>query len=317
MSHTELQNATKEGCDVGDALSTLTPILQSYMVKSNLLIDLARLFELINITNSTRSGTITALKYKDYIKGNANLFKTKNGFKNACHLTMIHTLDSQGPLRDHEPHAGLKGSESQVSARAKGSQRIKKIVHIKITAIGTFQVVGVPVVDVEKIIYKIFLALEKLNKNFEIFQTKTHYRLEIVIVPILKNYVIKLSNDTIDKIFQNSNVQIIHTFIKHKFLSFKIDNNPAITIKKAYVYNEFKRNGVRYVTWTKKKGKVAQNIEYDSYTTLLSGASLQNAQDKKYVTFRLYTTGKILISGFDETLISKSLTQLFQTIKEF
>jgi hypothetical protein len=306
MNHIELQNATKEGCGGSDALSALTPILQSYMVKSNLLIDLARLVELINITNSTRSGTITALKYKDYIKGNANLFKTKNGFKNACHLTMIHTLDSL--------------PESHVMARSKGAGRlkkIKKIVHIKITAIGTFQVVGVPVVDVEKIIYKVFLALEKLNKNFEIFQTKTHYRLEIVIVPILNNYVIKLTNDTIDKIFKNSNVQIIHKFIKHKFLSFKIDNDPAITIKRAYVYDEFKRNGVRYVTWTKKKGKVVQNIEYDSYTTLLSGASLQNARDKKYVTFRLYTTGKILISGFDETLVSKSLTQLFQTIKEF
>lgn len=274
----------------------LTPILQSYMVKSNLLIDLARLVELLNITNSTRSGTITALKYKDYIKGNTDLFKTKNGFKNACHLTMIHTLDAV-----FEQHL----------------KRVKKVVHIKITAIGTFQVVGVPVVDVEKIIYKLFLALEKLNKNFEVFQTKTHYRLEIVIVPILNNYVIKLSNDAIDNIFQNSNVQIIHKFIKHKFLSFKIDNDPAITVKRAYVYDEFKGNGVRYVTWTKKQGKVVQNIEYDSYTTLLSGASLQNARDKKYVTFRLYNTGKILISGFDETLVSKSLTQLFQTIKEF
>jgi len=34
-------------------------------------------------------------KYKNTIKGNDSLFKTKNGFKNACHLIMCHTLDKR------------------------------------------------------------------------------------------------------------------------------------------------------------------------------------------------------------------------------
>jgi hypothetical protein len=292
------------------------PILQSFLVKSNLSINLTNLVESLSViidkqqTKGTecRSGTIIAIKYKNTIKGKDDLFKTKTGFKNACHLIMCHTLD----------------------------KRKKKLIHIKITAIGTFQVMGIPAVDVEKVVYKVFLLLEKMNKS-DIFKyvsatdnqkSKTenfsvslpsdervksssniegNNRLEIVIVPILNNYMLTLGQKTTQKIFCTPKEQIVQKFKDNNFIIVLIPNDPAISIKNSFTYNDFSKHPVRYITWNKKYGKVIRYIEYDSYTTLLNDIQEKNAKDTKYVTLRLYSTGKVLISGFDEILIKKSL----------
>lgn len=283
-----------------------TPILQSFLVKTNLSINLLNFVDKIPIIQTShRSGTIVALKYKDIIKGKDDLFKTKNGFKNACHLIMCHTLD----------------------------KRKKKMVHIKITTVGTFQVVGIPAVDVEKVVYKVFLLLEKINKNNDIFTyisattNKTDEsrgsdrlitnRLEIVIVPILNNYMLTLDQSVTKKIFSNSKIQIVQKFIDNKFLSFIVHNDPAIIIKKPFVYNDFSNHPIRYITWNKKCGKIEQHIEYDSYTTILKGAQLDNAKAKKYVTLRLYSTGKVLVSGFDEILINQGVENFLSVCDQF
>jgi hypothetical protein len=327
--------------------SLSTPILQSFLVKSNLLINLENLTKFLavaeptlqspspikknsskgtnkpsqklnnkNITKDSyelpqtpelvyRSGSIIALKYKDIIKGSNDLFKTKSGFKNACHLVMCHTLE----------------------------KRKKKLIHLKITAIGTFQVVGIPAVDVEKVIYKVFLFLEKLNKNYDIFKYITHdkecsdkeskhrtpkYRLELVIVPILKNYMVTLDQEQTDKIFQqNSKVNVVEKFIHNNFVSFILPNDPAITIKKLFFYKDFFNHPVKYITWNRKNGKKVQYIQYESYTTLLSGIQLENALRKKYLTLRLYSSGKVLISGFDEIAIQQGVQQFLEVCNQF
>ena len=305
-----------------------TPILQSFLVKTNLSINLHNLVNFLPIVTSfvqddehkfyknaqeqsttrhwwdndakslpelSRSGTIIALKYKNTIKGNDSLFKTKNGFKNACHLIMCHTLD----------------------------KRKKKLVHIKITAVGTFQVVGIPAVDVEKVIFKLFLLLEKINKKCDIFTyvsaTKTveHNRLEIVIVPILNNYMLTLDPKTTEKIFQNSKVHIAQKFIDNNFLSFMVPNDPAITIKKSFTYEDFSNHPIKYITWNKKRGKTIYYIEYNSYTTLLKDAQKENSMAKKYITLRLYSTGKVLVSGFDKILIQQGVEQFLSICDTF
>lgn len=165
------------------------------------------------------------------------------------------------------------------------------MVHVKITTVGTFQVVSIPAVDVEKVVYKIFLILEKINKNSDIFtyvsaieeKFKTdkisgkshsvqHNQLEIVIVPILNNYMLTLSCNVTRKIFSNPKIQIVQKFIENNFLSFMVPNDPAITIKKSFVYQNFSNHPICYITWNKKYGKIEQYIEYDSYTTILKGA---------------------------------------------
>ncbi|CCV02251.1 hypothetical protein IIV30_056R [Invertebrate iridescent virus 30] len=288
-----------------------TPILQSFLVKTNLSINLNNLVSFLPLSDKVatecyRSGTIIALKYKDTTKGQDDLFKTKNGFKNACHLIMCHTLN----------------------------KRKKKMIHIKITTVGTFQIVGIPAVDVEKVVYKIFLVLEKINKINCIFKyvsaetshnTKTderrgsieHNRLEIVIVPILNNYMLTLDQNVTDKIFQNSKVQIVQKFIDNNFLSFMVPNDPAITIKKSFVYEDFSAHPIQYIVWNKKYGKTEQYIEYDSYTTILKGAQLDNARSKKYLTLRLYSTGKVLVSGFDEILIQQGVKDFLNVCNQF
>jgi hypothetical protein len=289
-----------------------TPILQSFLVKSNLSINLSNLVTFLPIGNLTRSdfsspdgatqsellscrsGTIIALKYKSLIKGKDDLFKTKTGFKNACHLIMCHTLD----------------------------KRKKKMIHIKITAVGTFQVVGIPAVDVEKVVYKVFLLFEKINKNDNIFtcssKIKTESnRLEIVIVPILNNYMLTLSPNVTKKIFQNSKVQIIQKFIDNNFLSFTVPNDPAVTIKKSFLYEDFCSHPIRYITWNKKYGKIIRYIEYESYTTLLKDIQRDNAKNKKYLTLRLYSTGKVLVSGFDEIIIKEGVEQFLNLCNQF
>jgi hypothetical protein len=303
------------------------PILQSFTVKSNLSIKLTNLVDVLtfNPCPSPRSGTIIALKYKNIVKGQGDLFKTKIGFKNACHFIMCHTLD----------------------------KRKKKMVHIKLTANGTFQVVGIPAVDIEKVVYKVFLLLEKLNKKTSIFEyvmalpeeqspnvingpkdhneaaeskeTQSyntlnrcgHNRLEIVIVPILNNYILTLTPTTTKKMFQNSKVEIVQKFIDNKFLSFMVPNDPAITVKKSFLYEEFSNHPIKYITWNKKYGKIIRYIEYDSYTTLLKGTQKDNAHYKKYLTLRLYSTGKVLISGFDEILIKEGVEKFLKVCDQF
>lgn len=270
-----------------------TPVLQTFLVKTNLIINLENLVEAINISNeSNRAGTITALKYKKIIKGNENLFKTKNGFKNACHLVMCHTL----------------------------FKRKKKMVHIKITNIGTFQVIGIPQVDVEKVMYKIYTLLEKLNKNNDVFTAKTYTendRLEIVIVPILCNFMIMLDQEVTKNIFENSKVDIIQKFIDKNFVAFFLPNDRAITIKKSFDVGEFINHPIKHVCWNKKQGKTTQHIAYESYTTLLDGEQKQNALNKKYLTFRLFSTGNVLISGFDENLIKKDVYKFLKICDYF
>lgn len=284
-----------------------TPILQSFLVKTNLSINLNNLVNFLPLTEKVadyRSGTVVALKYKNITKGQDDLFKTKNGFKNACHLIMCHTLN----------------------------KRKKKMIHVKITAVGTFQIVGIPAVDVEKVVYKIFLVLEKMNKVNLIFKyvsAKTshniktdegsieHNRLEIVIVPILNNYMLTLDQCVTNKIFQNSKVQIVQKFIDNNFLSFMVPNDPAITIKKSFVYEDFSAHPIQYIVWNKKNGKTEQYIEYDSYTTILKGVQKDNAKAKKYLTLRLYSTGKVLVSGFDEILIQQGVKNFLNVCNQF
>ncbi|AHL67556.1 hypothetical protein DH26_gp063 [Chloriridovirus anopheles1] len=268
-----------------------SPILQSFIVKTNLTINLHHFVDkmgsicLLNNSND-RSGTIVALKFKDVIKGNGDLFKNKTGFKNACHIVMYHTLD----------------------------KRCKKMVHIKITANGTFQIVGVPIVDVEKVVYKLFLIFDKLNKDVDIFTSRTENKLEMVIVPILNNYMITLPKNLTDHIFKLSKAQIVQKFVDKNFLSFMVPSDPAITIKRSYVYSEYSNNPVRYIVWSKKSGKTIQHIEYDSYTTLLSGTQKANAQRKKYVTIRLYSTGKVLVSGFNDILVQRTFQKFYEVL---
>lgn len=287
-------------------------ILQSFLVKTNIAINLNNLVNALPTyipsyskdevydAMKYRSGTIIALKYKNIIKGNDLFFKTKTGFKNACHLVICYTLNNK--------------------------KRVKKMIHVKITTV-TFQVVGIPAVDVEKIIYKIFLLLEKINKSQQLFTYVSTIamprdiesperraipvvdkpnRLEIVIIPILNNYMITLPPKTTQHIFQHSKVQIIHKFIKNGFISFMVPNDPAITIKKLFGYGDFSKFPIQYIIWN-KRGKTIQSIEYDSYTTLLKDTQKSNAQRDKYLTLRLYSSGKVLTSGFHEKLVKKGL----------
>lgn len=275
------------------------PILQSFLVKTNLCINLINLVTFLPLTNKLtkcyRSGTIIALKYKDIIKGQDNLFKTKIGFKNACHLIMCYTLN----------------------------KRKKKMIHIKITAVGTFQIVGIPIMDVEKVVYKIFLMLEKINKLNYVFwyelnhNNTLHNRLEMVIVPILNNYMLTLDHQTTTNIFQKSKVQIVQKFIDNNFLSFVVPNDPAITIKKSFAYKDFCGHHIPYIVWNKKYGKIEQYIDYDSYTTILKGTQKDNAKSKKYLTLRLYSTGKVLVSGFDEILIQEGVKLFLNVCGQF
>src|SRR5574343_486267 len=72
------------------------PIIQSFLIKTNIRIDIVNLIEHIEIsTQSVRSGSILAVKYKDVIKGNASLFKSSVGFKNSCHLLICYIAQMQ------------------------------------------------------------------------------------------------------------------------------------------------------------------------------------------------------------------------------
>lgn len=257
-------------------VDTLTPILQSFTIKTNVSIDLDAFFQNAEpVQPPARSGSVLGMKFGMRMKGDLSLFKTNRGFKNACHLVMMHTID----------------------------RRNKKPVHVKMTAIGTFQVVGVSSLDVEKIVYKIFLLLEKLKV---ITATKSHLRLEMIIIPILHNYVVDLPPEILAA---RSPQDLIRSFVDNNMLSFVVPADPAITVKKAYAYNEFKYNLVTYVVFTKThpRRRIRQQVEYGQYISLLSEPSQEAARAKKYVTFRVYRTGKILVSGFDDTLVQHAL----------
>lgn len=304
-----------ENIDIFDS-----PNLQCFKVKTNLSLNLTNLMaflpivsfsmaeedqdnvyvsdwdkEIAIVPESNRSGTIVALKYKTTIRGKNDLFKSKNGFKNACHILMCHALN----------------------------RRRKKLVHIKISASGNLQIMGIPTVDVEKVVFKLFLILEKINKKHDIFRyvstTKTaqHNRLEILIVPILNNYMFTLKPEIIEKIFKNSKVQIVQKFIDNDFLSFMMPSDPAITIKKSFVYEDYQDHLIKYITWNKKHGKITRYIEYNNYTTLLKDAQKDNSMSKKYTNLRLYSSGKVLVSGFDKILVQKAVESFLSVCDRF
>jgi hypothetical protein len=271
------------------------PILQSFLVKTNLFINLDDVCEYFEVEcHSLRSGTVVALKYKNVIKGDENLFKTKIGFKNALHLIVSYTMKKR---------------------------RLKKMVQVKLTATGTFQVIGVAQQDVEKIVYKIFIRLERLNKTHRILKynvTSTSAcgvpRFEAVIVPVLNNFMVTLSTEVTNKIFCVSKVNIVQKFMDNNFLSFVVPRDPAVTIKKSFAYEEFKDHPLPYITWDKKRGRTSRYIDYESYTTLLTAVQKYNSERKKYLTFRLYSTGKMLVSGFDLIIVEKGLEEFLRVI---
>ncbi|ABF82047.1 hypothetical protein MIV017R [Invertebrate iridescent virus 3] len=286
-----------------------SPTLESFLVKSNLTINLSALVDrliplifenqkLYKETGGYRSGSIVALKYNNIVEGE---FKKHTSFKNACHIVMCHTLD----------------------------KRKKKLIHIKITAIGTFQIVGISTCHVEKIIFKIFLLMEKLNKDsatpqpiYTYFSANPtanvqHNRFEIVIIPILFNHMLTLDPNLRKRIFSHSKVKIAENFIKNGFVSFIVPNDPAITIKKQFSYADFCNYPIQHVIWSAKSGKTAQYIAYDSYTTLLKDGQKTNAQDKKYLTLRLFSTGKVLVSGFNEVLIKNGVQKFLSVCDTF
>lgn len=287
-----------------------TEIFSSFLVKTNILINVNILVNVLspyilnNIKTKTyRSGKIIALKYKNILIGEEEYFKKKTGFKNACHLIMSYTLI--------------------------GEKRIKKLIHVKITAV-TLQVMGVLVnEDVQKVVFKLFVLLEKINKSAQIFSytnasPKTsarvkNNRLEIVIVPVLNNYVINLPANVKQVIFKNySKIQIAQKFSQNKFISFIVPNNPAITIKKMFTYEEYSKLPIQYVTWSRARGQSVLYIEYDSYTKLLDDSSQKlKAQGDKYLTMWLYSSGKILVSGFHQTLVKEGLKHFLDICNQF
>jgi hypothetical protein len=129
--------------------------------------------------------------------------------------------------------------------------------------------------------------------------------------------MLTLDQKTIQKIFCNSKEQIVQKFKDNNFIIVLIPNDPAISIKHSFNYNDFSNHPVRYITWNKKYGKIIRYIEYDSYTTLLNDVQKKNATDTKYVTLRLYSTGKVLISGFNEILIKQSIDKFFSICDQF
>lgn len=268
------------------------PIIQSFLVKTNIRIDILNLIEHIEIsTQSCRSGAILAIKYKEIVKGNANLFKSSVGFKNSCHLLICYIAQNQQ----------------------------KKFVQVKITSLGTFQLSGMQTADVEKFIYKFFSAIEKLNKQFKgsIFQTTTRYRFEMVVVPLLYNCIIELSPNTRNKINSYSKLQLINKFIENGYISFIVPYDIATSVKQPCLYESFKTHPIRYIIWHKSTGKTVSFVEYESYTTLLNDEQKKSAVCKKYLTFRLFSTGKILVSGFNDITVNEGISKFLKICEHF
>mgnify|MGYP001764877996 FL=1 len=268
------------------------PIIQSFLIKTNIRIDIVNLIEHIEIsTQSVRSGSILAVKYKDVIKGNASLFKSSVGFKNSCHLLICYIAQTQQ----------------------------KKFIQVKITSLGTFQLSGVPMADVEKLIYKFFSTIEKLNKKFNgsVFQTTTWHRFEMVLVPLLYNCVIELPPAVRNKVNSYSKLQLINRFIEHGYISFIVPYDIAVTIKQPCLYEYFKKHPIRYSTWHRSAGKTMSFIEYESYTTLLTEEQRKVAICKKYLTFRMFSTGKILVSGFNEITVNEGIARFLKMCENF
>jgi hypothetical protein len=294
--------------DLTEGKNLNAPHMQCFLVKSNLTIDLRRFadYMIVRPGRDARSGTIVALKYQNDTRGAQHLFKKKSVFKNSVQLIMS--------FRGHSD-----------------STRLKKLVNIKISSIGTFQVLGVQIEDVSKIVFKIFTLMEKQNR-YNIFtyyvalrpsseqsrSRSSDIRLEIVIANILANYVLELDPRIVNKLYSDP----ITIFRKHNFICFKIPTDHAITIKKSFEYNEFKHLPVPYITWYKRYGKIERFIEYDSFATLsrsdlIEGRSVEtNCEVKRYVNIRVFRTGKAIISGFHEMLVERAINEFLYIFKD-
>ena len=58
-------------------------------------------------------------------------------------------------------------------------------------------------------------------------------------------------------------------------------------------------------------------IEYESYTTLLTEEQRKVAICKKYLTFRMFSTGKILVSGFNEITVNEGIARFLKMCENF
>lgn len=263
---------------------SVSDVFHSYMVKTNLKINLINLINGLTVPSEDeyieptkyRSGTVLSIKYKDIIKGK-KYFKSDKGFKNVCHLIVCYNIE-----------------------------RKKKLTHVKVTSNGNFQLFLDSDTNVERVVYKIFSLFEKINKTLNIYTTKSKYRLELLIIPILKNCILKMNHEKYNKFFKNSKGEIIQKFIDYNYLSFMIPNDPAIIIKDSYEYKDFKNHPLRYIIYTAYSQKILY-INFESYITLLTEYQKQKAVLKKYVTLRLFSTGNILVSGFNEIVVNESI----------
>lgn len=270
-----------------DQTIQIKDILQSYVVKTNLRFNLDNLINGFSVpTNETefnsslkyKSGTILSLKYKDVIKGIKTCFKCERGFKNVCHLMVYFNIN-----------------------------RKKKLINVKISSNGNFQFLTTDLINAEKIVYKIFTSFYRLNKSLNLYKTVGKNKLELLIVPILKNCMVKLDLKKYNIFLNNSKGDKIQKFIKNNYLSFMVPHDSAIIIKDSYCYKEYKDHPLRYITYTDYNKNVVY-VTYESYISLLSTKhQKQNAMKKKYVTLRLFSTGNILVSGFNEIVVKESI----------
>jgi hypothetical protein len=141
--------------------------LQCFVVKSNLTINLRRFADHMIVHPGREapewgcypcSGTIVALKHRSETRGAGHLFKKKSSFKNSVQLIMsFRTIPSSSSF---VKEGGVRPAASQ--------KRIKNLINIKISSVGTFQVFGVQMEDVSKIVFKLFTLMEKQNR-YDIF----------------------------------------------------------------------------------------------------------------------------------------------------
>lgn len=282
--------------DTIDQKFEIKDVLQSYVVKTNLRFNLDNLINGLNVPNENdstdllkyKSGTILSLKYKNVIKGIKACFKCERGFKNVCHLMVCFNIN-----------------------------RKKKLINVKISSNGNFQFLITDLNNAEKIVYKIFTAFEKINKTLDLYTIVGKNRLELLIVPILKNCMVKLNLEKYNIFLNNSKGDKIQKFIKNNYLSFMVPHDSAIIIKDSYCFNEYKNHPLRYITYI-DRGKNVTYVTYESYISLLTTKhQKQNAMKKKYVTLRLFSTGNILVSGFNEIVVKESIKNFYQYLKKF
>lgn len=281
--------------DTIDQKFQIKDVLQSYVVKTNLRFNLDNLINGLNVPNENdstdllkyKSGTILSLKYKNVIRGIKACFKCERGFKNVCHLMVCFNIN-----------------------------RKKKLVNVKISSNGNFQFLITDLNNAEKIVYKIFTAFEKINKTLNLYTIVGKNRLELLIVPILKNCMVKLNLEKYNIFLNNSKGDKIQKFIKNNYLSFMVPHDSAIIIKDSYCFNDYKNHPLRYIIYT-DHGKNVTYVTYESYISLLTTKhQKQNAMKKKYVTLRLFSTGNILVSGFNEIVVKESIKKFLSVFEK-